>query len=175
VFGGGVLGEVRMNIIVALDDGEFVAGAVEALRSSGFMAIGCTEPYEAAQAIDRTQQLDLLVGRVASSGLVLARIAKLRHPGLQVLLAGDAFHTRLAFGAGETIPWPITETHLVRLVRRLFDPSVISEHALDTLWQKADGLPEATRRPGTRLGGRRDGLWRPLALHRCACAFPLTE
>jgi DNA-binding NtrC family response regulator len=112
------------RVVIAHDDAEFVEDTVTALWDAGYEVVAFTDSMSALDALEAAQLVEVLITRVRfaegqPNGISLARMARMKRPGIKVVFAAlpeTQVHTE---GLGEFLPMPIAATDLVAKVREM--------------------------------------------------------
>jgi DNA-binding response OmpR family regulator len=118
---------VSARIVLVHDDAEFLQQVAAALRTAGHVVADFTDPMPALGALEEVREAALLITRIAFgpgkiNGVALARMARLRRPGIKLLflaLPGAEHH---AEGLGEVLLLPTGAAELVEAAGRLLSP-----------------------------------------------------
>ncbi len=112
------------RIVMAHDDGAFVAAASDALRQAGYTIATFTDPMLALEALLGARSVELLITRIEfapgkPNGVALARMGRARRSGMKVVFTALAKHAEHAEGLGAFLPLPVKVPDLVATVTRL--------------------------------------------------------
>jgi len=112
------------RIVVVYDEPALLEEAVSALGLAGHDPVGFTDTMAALRALDKPQQVSLLITRMRfpagrPQGLSLARVLKMKRPELKVLFTAQAELAEHAEGIGEFMTLPVSVTDLVATVDRI--------------------------------------------------------
>jgi len=111
------------TVIMVHDDPSFVEEAATALRSAGHDIVTFADPTQALTALEN-RPFEILVTRVRfpagqPNGVALARMARLKRPGIEVLFTVAAENIEYTEGLGEFVAAPIDIRELVAMVNKL--------------------------------------------------------
>jgi DNA-binding NtrC family response regulator len=111
------------NVIMVHDDPRFIEEAAAALRLAGHELTTFADPNQALTALEHTP-FEILITRVRflpgrPNGVSLARMARLKRPGIKVLFTVAAENIEYTEGLGEFIAAPIDIAELVAMVNEL--------------------------------------------------------
>jgi DNA-binding NtrC family response regulator len=98
--------------------------AVGALRAAFLEAVGFADPMAALDAIEASSRVRVLVTRVVFApgklnGVALARMVRLKRPGMKVVFVGREEYAPHTEGLGVFLPKPLNPDILVATVGRL--------------------------------------------------------
>jgi PAS domain S-box-containing protein len=123
-------GPAPETILVVEDNDDLRAGTVGMLLDLGYRVLADADGQAALQTLDRTPDIDLLFTDIGLpgklSGHMLADAARIRNPGLKVLLtSGYAWEVPMKSGstteAAEVLPKPFTYAGLARKIRQTLE------------------------------------------------------
>ena len=114
------------RIVVVHDDPEFIDRTVTALLAAGYDVTAFTDTISALAALEAAQWLELLITRVIfppgqPNGVALARMARVKKPGVKVLFAALPETREHTAGLGEFLPAPVNPADIVTLVGKMLD------------------------------------------------------
>jgi signal transduction histidine kinase/FixJ family two-component response regulator len=141
---------IRTELILAVDDDPAVlVTAVLQLEALGYRTLSAQSPEDALQALDRHEQIDVLFTDIvmpgAMNGRELARLARLKRPGLKVVYASGFPGTRSTGGTDVDLDAP--------LLAKPYRKDDLAR-ALDQVLKR----PEISPMPGASVDGRSDRL-----------------
>jgi hypothetical protein len=98
-----------------------------ALSLGGHTVIGFADPLAAWDALDTSRGVEVLITRIyfapgKSNGVSLARMARLKRPGIQVLFVARPENAHHAEGIGTFLPLPAAVAEVIEVVERLLTP-----------------------------------------------------
>ena len=110
--------------IVVVHDDPLFRECVTALATAGYDVKSFARSMEAIDALEAAGRIELLITRVAFSegtpnGISLARMARLKKPGIRVLFAALAENQEHTEGLGEFLALPVTGPEIVAAVKRI--------------------------------------------------------
>jgi DNA-binding NtrC family response regulator len=114
------------RIVLVHDEPEFSEGALAALRGAGYDAIAFMDSRAGIDALEHPKHIELLITRVrfpqgTPNGTALARMARLKRPGIKVLFASFPEVRQHIDGLGEFLPRPFSTDELLETVDRMLD------------------------------------------------------
>ena len=97
-----------------------------ALRGAGYDAIAIMDSMSGIDALEHAKHIELLITRVrfpsgTPNGAALARMARLKRPGIKVLFAAFPEVQVYTEGLGEFLPRPLSIDELLETVGRMLD------------------------------------------------------
>jgi DNA-binding response OmpR family regulator len=112
------------RIVLVHDDPDFREGVVMALEVAGYDVKAFAGSMEAIAALEVTQRIELLITRAAfpkgtPNGVSLARMARMKKPGIRVLFAARDENREHTEGLGEFLAVPVTGPEIVATVKRM--------------------------------------------------------
>jgi DNA-binding NtrC family response regulator len=112
------------RVVVALDEHGFADKLAGELRAQGYDAAALPDSMVALKALESASRIELLVtspehAQGKPSGLALARMARMKRPGIKVVFLGEAWLERYTAGLGEFMPTPLTVPEIVEAVARM--------------------------------------------------------
>jgi DNA-binding NtrC family response regulator len=112
------------RIVMVHDDPAFQECAVTALRAAGYDIKAFSGSMEALDALEAADRIELLITRVTfpegtPNGVSLARMARMKKPGVRVLFAARDENREHTEGVGEFLAVPVTGADLVAMVERM--------------------------------------------------------
>jgi DNA-binding NtrC family response regulator len=112
------------RIVIVNDDLKFLEEAAGAVRGAGHDVAAYADALEALDAIITHRSAELLVtrGRLGAqrlTGISLARVAKSKLPGLDVLLTVRQEFAEVARSIGEVLVLPVTVPEVVEAIDRI--------------------------------------------------------
>jgi hypothetical protein len=117
------------RVVVVLDEADGLAArTVEALLADGVDALTLASSMVALDALEASQKIELLVtcpefAAGPPNGIALARMARLKRPGVKVLFVGSLEFAYLADGLGNFLPAPTTVDDVMTAVTRMLLPA----------------------------------------------------
>ena len=114
------------RIVIVHDEPEFAEVALAALRGGGYDAIAIMDSMSGIDALEHAEHIELLITRVrfpsgTPNGAALARMARLKRPGIKVLFAAFPEVQVYTEGLGEFLPRPLSTDELLETVGRMLD------------------------------------------------------
>jgi len=112
-------------VLVVHDEADTCDLAVAALIAAGLMAVGFHEPMAALAAVETDSRVRVLVTRVDFGvgklyGVALARMLRLKRPGVKVVFLALPSNQQHTEGLGEFLPMPLVQPELlVDMVSRM--------------------------------------------------------
>ena len=111
-------------VLVVYDEQDIRELAVSALRAVFLEAVGFEDPMTVLDAIETDSRARVLVTRMAfrpgkPNGAALARMVKLKRPGIKVVFIARAENEPYTEGLGVLLPRPLNPDILVATVGRL--------------------------------------------------------
>jgi hypothetical protein len=112
------------RVVVVLDDADLTERTVETLLADGIDALTLPSSMVALDALEASQRIELLVtcpqfANGPPYGIALARMARLKRPGVEVVFVGSLEFAHLAEGLSEFLPTPTTVDEVTSTVTRL--------------------------------------------------------
>lgn len=112
------------QIVLVHDDKSFLEEVAAAFAALGHDIAAFERSITALSALEAAERADVLITRLSfppgnPNGVSLARIARLRRPGIKVFFAGPEQMREYTEGVGEFLPSPISASELVETVTRL--------------------------------------------------------
>lgn len=112
------------EVVVVFADRRFSDGVVSRLRAANRDVAALPDSMEALTALEGAVRIELLVtcldfGPGKPNGIALARMARLRRPGIKVLFVGDGALSNHAAGLGAFLASPVKAEDVVSEVARL--------------------------------------------------------
>jgi DNA-binding response OmpR family regulator len=109
------------RIVVVHDDPKFRQCAVAALQAAGYDVEAFPGSMEAINALDAAEGIDLLITRVmfppgTPNGVSLARMARMKKPGIRVLFAARDENREHTEGVGEFLTIPVSGSEIAATV-----------------------------------------------------------
>jgi DNA-binding NtrC family response regulator len=116
------------RIVLVHTDKNFLEEVAAAFAEIGHVVAAFERSMSALSALEAAQIADVLITRLTfppgnPNGVSLARMARLRRPGIKVLFAGREQMREYTDGVGEFLPSPINIPELVAVVARLLPES----------------------------------------------------
>jgi DNA-binding NtrC family response regulator len=114
------------QIVLVHDEPEFAETTLAALKGAGYDAIAIMDSMSGINALEDAEHIELLITRVrfpsgTPNGAALARMARLKRPGVKVLFAASAEVQVYTEGLGEFLPRPLSTDELLETVGRMLD------------------------------------------------------
>jgi len=111
------------SVIMVHDDPSFVEEAAAALKLAGQDVVTFGDPNDALTALEN-ERFDILITRVRfapgrPNGVALARMARLKRPGIKVLFTVAPENVQYTEGLGEFVSAPIDIPKLVAMITEL--------------------------------------------------------
>ena len=112
------------QIVIVHDEPEFAEATLAALRGAGYDAIAIMDSMSGIDALEHAKHIELLITRVrfpsgTPNGAALARMARLKRPGIKVLFAAFPEVQVYTEGLGEFLPRPLSTDELLETVGRM--------------------------------------------------------
>jgi DNA-binding NtrC family response regulator len=112
------------SIVLVHDVAEFVESTANALRAAAYRVTTFSDTMAAIDALGTDQPIDLLITRVQypqgqPNGVALARMARVKRPGIQVLFVGVPERLPYTEGVGELLEAPVGAADIVAAAGRL--------------------------------------------------------
>ena len=100
------------RIVVVVDEVGFAERTAGILRERGCEAMALPDSMVALEVLESAERIELLItsmdhGDGKPNGLALARMARVRRPGIKVLFVAEPGMERYTAGLGEMLPWPV--------------------------------------------------------------------
>jgi DNA-binding NtrC family response regulator len=116
------------RIVLVHDDPEFVGPALRGLRAAGYDVVAFTESMPAIDALEHPKRIELLITRVrfplgTPNGAALARMARLKRPGIKVLFTSFPDVRQHIDSLGVFLPRPFSTDELLETVGRMLGQS----------------------------------------------------
>jgi DNA-binding NtrC family response regulator len=117
------------RVVVVHDDPEFIKRTVTALLVAGHEVAAFSDTMAATAALPTSQRMDILITRMRfpqgqPHGVSLARMTRMKHPGVKVLFVAWPEFTAHAEGVGEFLPiWAGTADIIAAVERLLSEPT----------------------------------------------------
>jgi DNA-binding NtrC family response regulator len=114
------------RIVLVHDELEFVCATLTVIRRAGYDIIAFMDSMSGINALEHPKHIELLIIRVrfpagTPNGAALARIARLKRPGIKVLFASFAEVRHHVDGLGEFLPRPFSTDELLETIGRMLD------------------------------------------------------
>ena len=114
------------TIVIVHDDPEFAEPALATLRAAGYDVVAFPDSMAGIDALEHPKRIELLITRVrfpagTPNGAALARMARLKRPGIKVLFTSFPEVRQHTEGLGEFLPRPISPDELLETVSRMLD------------------------------------------------------
>ena len=114
------------TIVIVHDDPEFAEPALAGLRAAGYDVVAFLDSMSGIDALEHPKRIELLITRVrfpagTPNGAALARMARLKRPGIKVLFVSFPEVRQHTEGLGEFLPRPISTDELLETVGRMLD------------------------------------------------------
>ena len=152
------------RVVVVHDDPTF-ADPLAALLGAGQDVALFTDPMAALDALDTAQTIEVLVTRVRFAsgqphGIALARMARIKRPGIRVLFVARPEFAVDAAGLGTFMARPVSVADVAEAVGRLLHsddalPAPLSNVSGGSTVSLTDSTPHPPRNAPSRLSGRR--------------------
>jgi DNA-binding NtrC family response regulator len=115
---------VPARIVVVYDDIKFSEELAAQLRAEGHDVAAFPDPLAAWDALEAAKLTEVLVTRVEfppgrSNGVALASMARLKRPGIRVLLLALPKYAEAAAAEGTLLPLPVSVEEAAETVKRL--------------------------------------------------------
>jgi DNA-binding NtrC family response regulator len=115
---------VPARIVVVYDDIKFSEELAAQLRAEGHDVAAFPDPLAAWDALEAAKLTEVLVTRVEfppgrSNGVALASMARLKRPGICVLLLALPKYAEAAAAEGTLLPLPVSVEEAAETVKRL--------------------------------------------------------
>jgi DNA-binding NtrC family response regulator len=112
------------RIVVAHDEAEFVENTVAALQDAGYDVAAFGDSMSALAALEAAQRVEVLITPVVlpegrPNGVALARMARMKRPGIKVLFVARPDTQAHTEGVGEFLPAGVTASEIVETVRKM--------------------------------------------------------
>ena len=112
------------RVVVACEEAEFANITADALRTTERSVIAFHDSMAALDALEAASKVELLVtcmefGPGKVNGIALARMARLKKPGVRVLFVGKPEYEKHAKGLGDFLIWPVAIEEVVQRSQRL--------------------------------------------------------
>jgi DNA-binding NtrC family response regulator len=112
------------QIVLVHDDKSFLEEVAAAFAALGHDIAAFERSMTALSALEHAARADVLITRLTfppgnPNGVSLARIARLKRPGIKVLFAGREQMREYTESVGEFLPSPISVSELVERVTRM--------------------------------------------------------
>jgi DNA-binding NtrC family response regulator len=112
------------RIVLVHDDQEFLEPALEALRRAGYDVVAFQDSMAALDALEHPTHIELLITRIrfpkgTPNGAALARMARIKRPGIKVLFAAFPEVRQHTEGLGEFLLRPLTTEGLLAAVEKI--------------------------------------------------------
>jgi DNA-binding NtrC family response regulator len=119
---------VPAQIVIVHDDDVYLLAATDALKEAGHDVTPFNDPMVALDALTEAHAVQLLITRVAfvpgkPHGIAVARMARMKLPGIKVLFTALPKYAEHAEGLGAFMPTPVDLADLVAVVERLLEVS----------------------------------------------------
>ena len=114
------------RIVVVHDNSDFVQSVVASLQAAGYDTVAFSDSMSGIDALEHPKRIELLITRVrfpegTPNGAALARMARLKRPGIKVLFTSFPEVRQHTDGLGEFLARPLSTDELLETVRRLLD------------------------------------------------------
>ena len=109
------------RIVLAHSDPQFLSDMLCGLRSSGYDVVGFPDSNGALTALEAAERVEILVTRVVFAqgtphGVALARMARIRRPGIKILFIVRPELVSHTEGVGTALLIPVTADEVVAKV-----------------------------------------------------------
>jgi DNA-binding NtrC family response regulator len=126
---------VPARIVMVHDDEAFLTAAASALTAAGYDAALFSDPMAALDVLIEVRTAELLITRIEfgpgkPNGVALARIARVKRPGIKILFTASPEHAEHAAGLGMFLPMPVDPGDLMGAVGQLLEASARSQETL---------------------------------------------
>ena len=117
---------VPARIVLVHDDPEFAEPVLVKLRAAGYDVVAFSNSMAAIDVLEHPKLIELLITRVrfptgTPNGAALARMARLKRPGIKVLFTSFPEVRQHTEGLGEFLPRPVSTDVLLETVGRMLD------------------------------------------------------
>jgi DNA-binding NtrC family response regulator len=117
---------IPARVVVVHSAQEYLDQVAAALGRAGFDAAAFSDPMPALEALEAAHRIEVLVtciefAKGKPNGVALARMARMKRPGLKVLFAALPEFERYAEGLGTFMAAPVTASDIVSAVSRLLE------------------------------------------------------
>ena len=114
------------RIVLVHDDPEFAEPVLVKLRAAGYDVVAFSNSMAAIDVLEHPKLIELLITRVrfptgTPNGAALARMARLKRPGIKVLFTSFPEVRQHTEGLGESVPRPVSTDVLLETVGRMLD------------------------------------------------------
>ena len=114
------------HIVVVLDEPGFAEHTAEILRERGYEAMALPDSMAALDQLEGAERIEFLItsldhGDGKPNGIALARMARLRKPGIKVIFVAEPGMERYTAGLGEMMPWPVGVLDVVERAASLLE------------------------------------------------------
>lgn len=114
------------RIVLVHDEPEFVCATLTVIRRAGYDIIAFMDSMSGINALEHPKHIELLITRVrfpagTPNGAALARMARLKRPGIKVLFASFAEVRQHVDGLGQLLPRPFSTDELLETIGRMLD------------------------------------------------------
>lgn len=111
-------------VVLVHDDPEFVSCGAAALRDMGYDVAAFADPLAALTSLEAAKSVEILITRVVyapglPNGVALARMARLRKPGIRSLFMALPEFQEHVPDWGHLLPLPATTVELVAAVAKV--------------------------------------------------------
>lgn len=115
---------MQTRIVLVHDDDNFRTSVTLTLEAAGYDVMAFAGTMEAIGALEADEDIALLITRVqfpegAPNGVSLARMARMKKPGIRILFTARGENRDHTEGVGEFLPVPVTGPEIVATVMRL--------------------------------------------------------
>ena len=116
------------QIVIVHDDESFLLAATDVLKEAGYEVAPFNDPMVALDVLAGARTVQLLISRVEFApgkphGVALARMTRLKLPGIKVLFTAQSKYAGHTAGLGAFLPMPVDMADFVWVVGRLLDAS----------------------------------------------------
>lgn len=112
------------RIVAVFDVPDLADQTAAELRAAGYDAATLPDSMVALDALEGAARIELLVtspehGEGKPNGIALARMARIKRPGIKVLFVGQLEYARYAAGLGEFVATPVAVAEVVSTAIRI--------------------------------------------------------
>jgi DNA-binding NtrC family response regulator len=112
------------RVVVVHDDPEFIERTVTVLLAAGHEVTAFSDTMSATEALQAAQRIEVLITRVRfpegqPHGVALARMARMKRPGVKVLFVALPELRAHTEDVGEFLPMSVSPAEIVEAVERM--------------------------------------------------------